>query len=47
MVAPFDLRIGRCAVVQDPWGNQLTILDMSKGALVTDADGKVIGPPEN
>lgn len=44
--APFDIRIGRCAVVQDPWGNHLTLLDMSKGALVTDADGNVVDPPE-
>ena len=39
---PFDIRIGRCAVVRDPWGNVLTMLDMSKGALRTDADGNVI-----
>ncbi len=43
VVPPFDIRIGRCAVVQDPWGTLLTVLDMSKGALVTDADGAVIG----
>lgn len=47
VVPPFDIRIGRCAVVQDPWGNHLTVLDMSKGALVADADGNVIGPPED
>ena len=40
---PFDIQIGRCAVVQDPWGNHLVLLDMSKGALHTDADGNVIG----
>jgi len=40
---PFDVRIGRCAVVEDPWGNQLVILDMSKGLLITDAEGNVIG----
>ncbi len=47
--SPFDIRIGRCAVVEDPWGNQLVILDWSKGLLVTDADGNVIGnaPPES
>jgi len=43
VVEPFDIQIGRCAVVQDPWGNRLVILDMSKGRLVTDADGNVIG----
>ena len=40
---PFDIRIGRCAVVQDPWGNRLVVLDMSKGRLVTDAEGNVVG----
>src|SRR6266542_2982875 len=28
---PFDIQIGRCTVVQDPWGNRLVLLDMSKG----------------
>jgi predicted enzyme related to lactoylglutathione lyase len=47
LVAPFDITIGRCAVVADPWGNRLVILDTSKGLLVTDEDGAVIGtaPP--
>ena len=39
----FDIQIGRCVVVQDPWGTQLILLDASKGLLVTDADGNVIG----
>jgi predicted enzyme related to lactoylglutathione lyase len=43
VVPPFDIQIGRCVVVQDPWGNQLVLLDSSKGLLVTDADGYVIG----
>lgn len=43
VVAPFDIQIGRCAVVADPWGNQLVVLDMSKGALRTDEQGNVIG----
>lgn len=46
VVPPFDIRIGRCAVIQDPWGNQFTVLDMSKGALVTDSDGNVVGNAE-
>lgn len=41
--APFDIRIGRCAAVEDPFGNVLTVLDQSKGELATDAEGKVIG----
>jgi lactoylglutathione lyase len=44
---PFDIAIGRCARVRDPFGNLLVILDNSKGRLATDADGRVIGvkPP--
>ena len=43
VVAPFEIQIGRCAVVADPWGNQLVLLDMSKGALETDEQGNIIG----
>jgi lactoylglutathione lyase len=46
IVPAFDIRIGRCAVVEDPWGNRLTVLDVTKGSLVTDAFGNVIDPPE-
>jgi len=42
-VSPFDIQIGRAAVVEDPWGNQLVLLDSSKGYLITDDDGRVIG----
>lgn len=43
VAGPFEIQIGRCVVVQDPWGNTLVLLDMSKGALQTDAEGNVIG----
>jgi len=43
VVPPFDIQIGRCVVVQDPWGNQFLLLDSSKGLLITDAEGNVIG----
>ena len=43
IVLPFDIQIGRCVVVEDPWGNPLVLLDASKGLLKTDADGNVIG----
>ena len=43
IVPPFDIQIGRCAVVQDPWENQFVILDISKGLLATDSEGSVIG----
>jgi predicted enzyme related to lactoylglutathione lyase len=29
--APFDIVIGRCAVLGDPFGNDIAILDMTKG----------------
>lgn len=32
--APFDIQIGRCTVVEDPWGNTLVLLDMTSGPLV-------------
>ena len=43
IVPPFEIQIGRCVVLEDPWGNPLVLLDMSKGSLKTDADGNVIG----
>lgn len=42
IVQPFDIQIGRCVVMEDPWGNPLVLLDTSKGLLKTDADGNVI-----
>jgi predicted enzyme related to lactoylglutathione lyase len=43
IVPPFDIQIGRCVVVEDPWGNPLVLLDTSKGLLKTDSEGNVIG----
>jgi catechol 2,3-dioxygenase-like lactoylglutathione lyase family enzyme len=43
VVEPFDIQIGRAVVVEDPWGNQYVLLDMSKGLLITDAEGNIIG----
>jgi catechol 2,3-dioxygenase-like lactoylglutathione lyase family enzyme len=40
---PFDIAIGRCARVRDPFGNELTLLDQSKGRLATDGEGHVTG----
>jgi predicted enzyme related to lactoylglutathione lyase len=40
---PFDIAIGRCARVRDPFGNELVILDQTKGRLATDSDGWVTG----
>lgn len=40
---PFDIDIGKCAVVSDPWGNQYCLLDTTKGTYDVDADGMVSG----
>lgn len=42
IVPPFEIQIGRCVVLEDPWGNPLVLLDTSKGLLKTDADGNII-----
>ncbi len=31
LLAPFDITIGKCAVIRDPFGTRLSILDMTKG----------------
>ncbi len=43
LVPPFEIQIGRCVVVSDPWDNPLVLLDMSKGRLVTDEEGNILG----
>jgi catechol 2,3-dioxygenase-like lactoylglutathione lyase family enzyme len=43
---PFDIAIGKCAVLKDPFGNVLTILDRSKGRLKVDEAGNVISREE-
>lgn len=43
IVPPFDIQIGRCVVLEDPWGNPLVMLDTSKGLLDTDSEGNVTG----
>lgn len=39
---PFDIPIGKCAVVRDKWSNEYVILDMTKGRYVTDKDGNIL-----
>lgn len=46
LVAPFDVQVGRCAVVADPFGNRFVLLDLSKGLLKTDEHKNVIGNEE-
>jgi predicted enzyme related to lactoylglutathione lyase len=43
VTAPFDIPVGRCAVAEDPFGNRLVLLDLSKGLYVTDDRGTVTG----
>ncbi len=43
VLEPFDIPVGRCAKVKDPWGNELVILDLSKGRLQVDSTGQVVG----
>ena len=40
---PFDIPIGKCVVVKDPWENEFVLLDSSKGTFKTDPNGYVIG----
>lgn len=41
--APFDVPVGRCAVVADAFGNQLVLIDLSRGLYETDGNGSVTG----
>jgi lactoylglutathione lyase len=36
LVEPFDIVIGKCAVIQDPFGTRLCLLDMTKGPRQTE-----------
>lgn len=43
LYGPFDVPIGKCAVVKDPWNNKYVILDTTKGTYITDDEGNIIG----
>jgi predicted enzyme related to lactoylglutathione lyase len=43
IIPPFEIQIGRAAVVEDPWGNRFVLLDSSKGLLRTDEQGNILG----
>lgn len=43
IAGPDDVRIGRVVLVADPFGNQLVLLDASKGTLLVDEVGNVTG----
>ena len=38
---PIDIPIGRLAIVRDPFGNRLVVLDSTKGTYRTDDAGNV------
>ncbi len=40
---PSDIAVGRLAVVEDPFGNRLVLLDLSTGRYTTDAARSVTG----
>jgi len=46
IAAPFDIQIGKCAVVEDTWGNRFVLLDITKGLLKVDEHKNVIGNVE-
>jgi predicted enzyme related to lactoylglutathione lyase len=43
VVEPCDIPVGRVAVVADPFGNVLVLVDLSRGRYVTDGSGQVTG----
>ncbi len=43
LAGPFEIQIGLCAVVADPWNNVLVLLDTSKGLLRVDENQRVVG----
>jgi len=43
LAEPVDIPVGRVAVVRDPFGNVLVLVDLSKGRYTTAPDGTVTG----
>jgi predicted enzyme related to lactoylglutathione lyase len=43
LAGPMDIPIGRLAIVEDPFGNRLVLLDSTKGTYDTDESGAVTG----
>ncbi len=41
--APTEIPVGRVAVVRDPFGNPLVLVDLSKGQYAADSTGNVTG----
>ncbi|TDD68770.1 hypothetical protein E1262_15035 [Jiangella aurantiaca] len=38
-----DVPVGRVGIVEDPFGNALVLIDLSRGRYRTDVDGRVVG----
>jgi predicted enzyme related to lactoylglutathione lyase len=45
VTAPFDIPVGRAAVVHDPFGNTLVLVDLSKGAYTMGGGDDPTGNP--
>ncbi len=43
VAAPSDIPVGRLSVVTDLFGNELVLVDLSRGRYVTDREGTVRG----
>jgi len=43
MFGPIEIPVGLFAIMSDPWGNPLNILDLSKGLYKVDENKNVIG----
>ncbi len=43
VTGPSDIPVGRVAVVADPFGNNLVLVDLSKGRYITDTTANVTG----
>jgi predicted enzyme related to lactoylglutathione lyase len=43
IAGPLEIPVGQVAVVADPFGNALILVDLSKGTYVTDETGRVTG----
>lgn len=43
LAEPFSIPVGRVAVVRDPFGNVLVLIDLSAGTYETDTTGQVTG----
>mgnify|MGYP001065623815 CR=1 FL=1 len=42
ILPPEDLPVGKVGIVQDLFGNKLTLVDLSRGTYKTDADGNIL-----